>query len=79
MSNKLHHKINYTPTGKTMNESTRVQCFRRCGPNNLRHGCHKVGVTIEGDLKRILSHKDPNTQIGVNRGRRMQHISLEKQ
>jgi hypothetical protein len=62
-----------------MNESTREQCFQRCGSNNLRHGCHKVGVTIEGDLKRVLSYKDPNTQIGINRERMMQHISSEKQ
>jgi hypothetical protein len=47
-----------------MNECTRGQCFRRCGPIGSRHGCHKAGVTIEGDFISVLSHKDPNTKTG---------------
>jgi hypothetical protein len=59
-----------------MNESTRGQCFQRCGPNSLRHGYHKVGITMKGDLKRILNHKDPNTiTTGVNKEKIIQNIS----
>jgi len=61
-----------------MNESTRGQCFRRCGPIGLRHGCHKAGVTIEGDFISALSHKDPNIKTGVNRGRGVQQKSPKK-
>jgi hypothetical protein len=28
------------------------------------HGCHKVGITIEGDFISVLSHNDQNTKIG---------------
>jgi hypothetical protein len=43
------------------------------------HGCHKVGVTIEGDFEGVLSHNDPNTKITeVNKGRRIQNISPKK-
>jgi hypothetical protein len=62
-----------------MNESTRGQCFRRCGPIGSRHGCYKAGVTIEGDFISALSHKDPNTKTGVNRGREVQQKSPKKQ
>jgi hypothetical protein len=80
-SNKLQQKRKNTTEGpgqpkiETNNESTRGQCFRRCGPISSRHGCHKARVTIEGDFKGVLSHKDPNTKTGVNRGKIVQQIS----
>jgi hypothetical protein len=80
-SNQLQQKRKNTTRGpgqpkiETKNESTRRQCFRRCGPISSRHGCHKAGVTIKGDFKCVLSHNDPNTQTGVNKGRGEQQKS----
>lgn len=31
---------------KIKNKNT---CFRRCGPNDLKHGCHKIGVSSKSD------------------------------
>jgi hypothetical protein len=66
MRNRLQQEIKNTikvgqPKNKPKNEITKGQCFQRCGPFSSRHGCHKAGVTIEGDLKSVLSHNDPNT------------------
>jgi hypothetical protein len=62
-----------------MNVSTRRQCFQICESIGSKHGCHKAGVTIEGDFTSLLSHKDPNTKTGVNKGRGIQQISQVKQ
>jgi len=72
ISNQLQQKRKNTTRGpgqlknETKNESTRGQCFRRCGPISSRHGCHKAGVTSKGDFKGVLNHKDPNTIITEN-------------
>jgi hypothetical protein len=66
MRNILQQEIKNTiragqPKINPKNEITRKQCFRRCGLISSRHGCYKARVTIKGDLKSVLSYKDPNT------------------